>query len=116
MEKEELIQRCLISDDAVVSYPFNDKIYSDIAVIRHKSNKKWFALIFKLDGILYVNLKCDSYESLALRDLYPFVTPAWHMNKKHWNKVDVEKATDEILDNLIKVSYDLTADKNKKKK
>ena len=116
MEKEELIQICLISDDAVVSYPFNDKIYSDIAVIRHKSNKKWFALIFKLDGILYVNLKCDPYESLALRDLYPFVTPAWHMNKKHWNKVDVEKAPDDILDNLIKASYDLTADNNKKKK
>ncbi len=108
MNKKKLVQTCLISDDAVETYPFKDKTYESYAVIRHKSNDKWFALVFYLDNKLYLNLKCNPVDGAVLRDLYPFITPAWHMNKKHWIKIDVQQAPKDLLENLIKTSFDLT--------
>ncbi len=109
MNKRKLIETCLISEDAIETYPFKDKAYEDYAVIRHKSNGKWFALIFFLEKTLFVNLKCRPVDASVLREMYSFITPAWHMNKKHWIKIDVNKAPKDLLVNLIKISFDLTA-------
>lgn len=108
MNKDELIKFCLINSDSVLSYPFSDKKYDNLPVIRHKSNNKWFALIFLQDNILYVNLKCNPIDAEILRDNHPYITPAWHMNKSHWNKVDVNKAPKKLLKNLIQESFNLT--------
>lgn len=116
MNKEKLINHCLAFGDAAETYPFKDKTYSDYAVIRHKSNGKWFALIFYLEKKLCVNLKCHPVEASILRDNYNFVTPAWHMNKSHWNTVEVNKAPIDLLDSMIKASFDLTAPKTRKQK
>ena len=102
MNKKKLIETCLISEDAIETYPFKDKTYEDYAVIRHKSNGKWFALVFFLEKTLFVNLKCSPIDASVLREMYSFITPAWHMNKKHWIKIDVNKAPKELLVNLIK--------------
>ena len=84
-------------------------------VIRHKSNNKWFALIFRLDGILYINLKAEPETISILKDQYPkSITPAWHMNKSHWCKVDVNKIEPEVLDAIIKRSFDITNKKHSK--
>ena len=40
--------------------------------------------------------------------MYSYITPAWHMNKKHWIMVDVEFADLEVLSALIENSYNLT--------
>lgn len=109
MNKRKLIETCLISEDAIETYPFKDKAYNDYAVIRHKNNGKWFALIFFLEKILFVNLKCRPVDASVIREMYSFITPAWHMNKKHWIKIDVNKAPKDLLVNLIKISFDLTA-------
>lgn len=109
MNKKKLIETCLISEDAIETYPFKDKTYEDYAVIRHKSNGKWFALVFFLEKTLFVNLKCSPIDASVLREMCSFITPAWHMNKKHWIKIDVNKAPKELLVNLIKTSFDLTA-------
>ncbi|CCY24053.1 pF04237 family protein [Brachyspira sp. CAG:484] len=109
MDKKLLLKHCLVFEDAIETYPFTDKANSEYAVIRHKSNGKWFALIFHLEDILYVNLKVNPFDSAILRDEYDFITPAWHMNKSHWIKVDVSKAPIDLLDNLIKASFELTA-------
>ena len=37
-----------------------------------------------------VNLKCDPERALELRDRYEEVTPGYHMNKKHWNTVELD--------------------------
>lgn len=113
-KKSQLIKRCLISDDALETYPFGRDEYKDTVVMRHKSNDKWFALIFYLEKKLYINLKCEPDIGVVVREQYPSVTPAWHMNKKHWIKADVENTSAEVLDELIKRSFDLTAPKNKK--
>ncbi len=108
MNKDELIKFCLLNSDSILTYPFSDKKYDNLPVIRHKSNNKWFALIFLQDNILYVNLKCNPIDAEILRDNHPYITPAWHMNKSHWNKVDVNKTPKKLLKNLIQESFNLT--------
>lgn len=108
MNKKDLVKLCLTFDDAVETYPFKDKTYEQYAVIRHKSNNKWFALIFYLEDKLYINLKSNPVNSAILRDEYSFITPAWHMNKTHWIKVDIENTPKDILMSLIEESFHLT--------
>ena len=115
MNEQELIKKCLIDDDAIETYPFNDERYDKIPVMRHKSNNKWFALIFRLNGVLYINLKAEPEIISILKDQYPeSITPAWHMNKSHWCKVDVNKISSEVLDAIIKRSFDITNKKHSK--
>ena len=115
MNKTELIKRCLIGD-GIETYPFKEDRYSDMPVIRHKSNNKWYGLIFTLDGVLYINLKAEPVTISVLKDQYPdIITSAWHMNKSHWCKIDVNKIETAVLDVIIKRSYDVTAPKQSKK-
>ena len=108
MNKDELIEFCLINKEAVLTYPFSDEKYEKTPVIRHKTNNKWFALIFVQSGTLFVNLKCNPIDAEILRDNHPYIMPAWHMNKSHWNKVDVNKTPKKLLKKLIEASYNLT--------
>ena len=36
-----------------------------------------------------MNLKCDPDLALALRDQHDQVQPGYHINKKHWNTVEI---------------------------
>ena len=47
---------------------------------------KMFALC-NMMSFKFVNLKCDPEKAITLREELMDVTPAWHMNKKHWNSV-----------------------------
>ncbi len=116
MNKKQLIQRCLISDDAVETYPFGQDVYKDTCVMGHKSNDKWFAAIFYLDKKLYINVKTEPEIGALLRMQYPSITHGWHMNKKHWIKADPLETPPEVLDEIIKRSFELTAQKSKKRK
>ncbi|GAB5522096.1 MAG: MmcQ/YjbR family DNA-binding protein [Rhodothermales bacterium] len=68
--------------------------------------------MFALTNIekLTVNLKCDPERALELRATYEAVRPGYHMNKTHWNTVDIRSDLpgDEVRD-LIDHSYDLVA-------
>ncbi len=108
LNEKELIKRCLIDADAICSYPFKDKKYASLPVLRHKSNNKWFGLIFYISDKLYINLKCPPFDAEILRDNHPQITPAWHMNKSHWNKIDVNNISLNLLDKLIGVSFEIT--------
>ena len=57
----------------------------DVLVFKVKG--KMFATLAVQDGLARINLKCDPDEALALRDIFPSVSPGYHMNKKHWNTV-----------------------------
>ena len=108
MNKNELIKLCLFDPDCLETYPFKEERYNQTVVMRHRSNDKWFALIFYLDDKLYINLKCNPFDAAILKEECSFITPAWHMNKKHWIKIDIEKAQKDILKALIKSSFELT--------
>lgn len=109
MNTKQLIKKCLINDDAIVTYPFKDKNYDNTPILRHKSNNKWFGVIFEQNETLYINLKAKPIDISILKDQYPeIILPAWHMNKEHWYKVDVNAINKPLLDRLIKISFDLT--------
>ena len=75
--------------------------------------------IFALSNIMtfeYANLKCDPEKAIILREKFYEVTPAWHMNKKHWNSVRVDgDLSDKQIENWITDSYNLVV-KNMSKK
>ena len=113
--RQELIGLCMRHPDAYEDYPFDQSITDDAwTAMRHRSNRKTFAFIFRR-GEMVLNLKCDPVKADQLRQLFEGITPAYHMNKNHWNTVrpgsDVPA---ELLEELIEDSYRLTLPKKPK--
>jgi predicted DNA-binding protein (MmcQ/YjbR family) len=72
-----------------------------------KVGNKMFAMT-NLEGPFWINLKCDPEKAIELREQYPAVKPGYHMNKKHWNTIEVDGSIpDNLLKQWIKESYDL---------
>jgi len=102
MDLEQFREYCLSKVAATESMPFGE------GVLVFKVAGKIFALA-TLDEIpATVNLKCDPDLALALRDRYEQVQPGYHMNKKHWNTVEIDSGVPEAeLRKMIEHSYDL---------
>ncbi|MDR2356912.1 MAG: MmcQ/YjbR family DNA-binding protein [Oscillospiraceae bacterium] len=118
MTRQDIIDYCLTFPAAYEDYPFDDGITGEAAtaVMRHRANKKSFALIMRHDGRLYLNLKCDPLEADFLRHAFEGVIPGWHMNKEHWNSVVIgTDVPDEEIKRQIGNSYDLIRPKERKK-
>ena len=119
MTRRELIDLCLSYPGAYEDYPF-DGIASSAAdggswaVLRHRGNKKSFALVFERGG-LCVNLKCEPMRADFLRGALPGVTPAYHMNKRSWITVRLNGDVPEknVFD-LIDASFESTLPKKRK--
>ena len=56
-------------------------------------------------------LKLTPDRNDELRERYSAILPAWHWNKKHWSDVYYEQLEDELIEGLIKESYDLVVSK-----
>ena len=107
MNSQKLIKRCLIDNDALETHPWENE-YKDFIVMRHKSNNKWFALIFETENELCINLKCYPDLIPVLKDQYPAVKPAWHMNKKHWFSIILdERVKIQKIYDFIDISYNI---------
>jgi predicted DNA-binding protein (MmcQ/YjbR family) len=106
MDIESLRNYCLGKKNVTESFPFGE----DTLVF--KAEGKIFALA-NLDGDLSINLKCDPALAIELRERYSSVNPGYHMNKKHWNTVNLDGtiAEKEIL-GWIDHSYELVAGKH----
>jgi len=102
MDLEQFREYCLSRVAATESMPFGE------GVLVFKVAGKIFALA-GLDEIpATVNLKCDPDLALELRDRYEQVRPGYHMNKKHWNTVEIDSGVPEAeLRKMIEHSYDL---------
>jgi predicted DNA-binding protein (MmcQ/YjbR family) len=93
---------CLSKTAATESTPFGD----DVLVF--KVAGKIFALAALDEFPTTVNLKCDPDLALELRDRYEQVQPGYHMNKKHWNTVEIDSGIpDTALRKMIDHSYEL---------
>ncbi len=118
MNRQELIEYCLTFPGAYEDYPF-DEIANDnaTAVMRHRGNKKSFALIMRHNGQLYLNLKCDPLEADFLRQAFKDEIPAYHQNKRHWNPIIMGgDVPDEEIKRQIVNSFDLTKPKVRRRK
>lgn len=77
------------------------------------------SLVFKVMGKMFaltdvealpltINLKCDPDLAVELRERYPAVQPGYHMNKTHWNTVELDGSlSDEEVRKMIDHSYEL---------
>lgn len=103
MNIEELRTYCLAKDGVTESFPFG----SDTLVF--KVGEKIFLLTGLDSHPLSFNVKCDPERAIDLREQYPdSVFPGYHMNKKHWNTIQVNGELTRIqLQELIDFSYDL---------
>ena len=105
MDIESLREYCISKKGATESFPFGD----DTLVF--KTDGKIFALV-NLDGDLSINLKCEPSFAIELRERHPSVTPGYHMNKKHWNTVNLDGSVpDKEIFSWIDHSYELVTGK-----
>jgi predicted DNA-binding protein (MmcQ/YjbR family) len=52
---------------------------------------------------------------VELRESYPQIAPAWHMNKKYWNQLEIAALSDELFYSLVDHSYNEVLKKLPKK-
>jgi len=102
MDAAEFREYCLTKPGATEGTPFGP----DVLVF--KVGGKMFALTALDEVPTTVNLKCDPDLALDLRDRYEQVKPGYHMNKKHWNTVEIESGIPNgELRRMIDHSYEL---------
>ncbi len=101
MQLQTVIDYCTSRPGSTQEFPFDD------TTLVFKIKGKMFALI-SLDEPHRINLKCDPAYALVLRQQYPQVRPGYHMNKKHWNTIELDgTVTDENMMQWIDDSYEL---------
>jgi predicted DNA-binding protein (MmcQ/YjbR family) len=102
MDLAQFRKYCLSKPRATEGTPFGP----DVLVFKVRG--KMFALAALEEVPPRVNLKCDPDLALELRDRYEQVTPGYHMNKKHWNTVEIESGIPiRELRKMIDHSYEL---------
>ena len=102
MDLGEFREYCLTKPRAREETPFGP----DVLVF--KVGGKMFALAALDEVPTTVNLKCEPYLALDLRDRYEQVSPGYHMNKKHWNTVEIASGIPDVeLRKMIDHSYEL---------
>ena len=102
MTLDALRDYCLAKPGATEDMPFGP----DVLVFRVRG--KMFALT-NLESIPpSVNLKCDPERAVELRERHPEIRPGYHVNKRHWNTIDLGgRLSNPVVHELIDHSYAL---------
>lgn len=101
MDITELLDYCLAKKGVVQTFPF------DKETLVLKVGRKMFMLIPLEKHPLTISVKTNPEWSEELREKYPQITGAYHMNKTHWNSVVCEGLKPDLILKLIDSSYDL---------
>ena len=102
MHVDAFREYCLVKPGATEDMPFGEEH------LVFKVGGKMFALLGLEEIPATANLKCDPDRALELRDRYEEVTAGYHMNKKHWNTVEIGGGIPEAeLRKMIDHSYEL---------
>jgi len=79
-------------------YPFGE------GVLVFKVGGKIFAIL----GATSVSLKCDPGYAVALREEYPAVSAGYHLDKRHWNTIELDGSVpSDVLGEWIEDSHGL---------
>ena len=106
MNIEQLRDYCLKKKAVTEDFPFDsdtlafkvlDKVFALVGLEKWESGQKG------------INLKCDPDYAEELRTEYSAITPGYHMNKKHWNTIDLNlnEIDSKFLCELIDHSYNM---------
>lgn len=83
MDLFELRDYCLSFPETEETTPFDE------TTLVYKTAGKMFAMTDMVKAS-YVALKCNPDRAVELRERYPEIEGAFHMNKKHWNSVRLD--------------------------
>lgn len=109
MDIEYYRDYCLKKPGVTESFPFDNN------TLVFKVMNKMFALC-DVDLFTSVNLKCDPERAVQLREQYDGIIPGYHMNKTHWNTIQMDGTIpDNLFLELIDHSYELIIDSLPKK-
>jgi len=107
---ETIRDYCINKKGAEESFPFDE------STLVFKVMNKMFALLPLDSEVPRINLKANPEWSYELRESYPQIYGAFHMNKKHWNSVEYEDGIeDSLMVKMIDHSYDCIVIKLTKK-
>ena len=103
MDLEKLRNFCLSKKGVSEEFPFDEE-----TLVYKVMGKMFFLTNIHLP--LTVNLKCDPEKALELRDRYDEIQPGFHMNKRHWNTVNLDGSlNDKLILEMVEDSYNLVA-------
>ncbi|MEN4760301.1 MmcQ/YjbR family DNA-binding protein [Chryseobacterium sp. C39-AII1] len=101
MDANEILDYCLSKKGVTESFPFDNE------TLVMKVGTKMFLLMALEKQPLSINVKTDPEWSAELREQYPQITGAFHMNKTHWNSVMADGLKRDLIFKLIDQSYEL---------
>ncbi len=99
MDVEKIREYCLSLPRATEDLPFDEtslafRVKGKIFAMLDLENPQWFVL------------KCKPEYAVALRVRYAEISGAWHMNKVHWNQIDMfGSLPDSLIRGMIRHSY-----------
>lgn len=97
---ERLHRKLLAFPETTEEFPFGP----DVAV--YKVAGKMFALLIPDECPARMNLKCDPDRAIELRDEHAAILPGYHMNKRHWNTLELDGTLrDGLVEELIEHSF-----------
>ena len=100
MNIESFREYCISKNGVTEEFPF------DNVTLVFKVMGKMFALT-DVDLFKSVNLKCDPQRAIELRDQYSAINSGYHMNKMHWNTVEMDGTLNDLfVKDLVDHSYD----------
>lgn len=105
MDIESVREYCLSLPLATEDFPFDEttlvfRVGGRIFAMMDLERTEWFVL------------KCNPDRALELRESHAEISPAWHMNKKHWNQLNLfGHLPDHLVRSLIRHSYALVVQK-----
>ena len=90
---------CLSLPEVEETLPFDDD------TLVYKVGGRMFALI-SISSPDHFAVKCNPDRAILLRDRFSEITPAFHLNKRHWNDVSiVGELSDSFLRAEVRHSY-----------
>jgi predicted DNA-binding protein (MmcQ/YjbR family) len=90
MNIEDVRLYCLSKQDATEDFPFDE------TTLVFRVENKIFAIV-DLEYTAWFCVKCDADKAVELRDTYSQIKPVWHMNKRYWNMMDIERTYRPLL-------------------
>jgi predicted DNA-binding protein (MmcQ/YjbR family) len=105
MNIESVREYCLSLPHATEDFPFDE------TTLAFRIGGRIFAMI-DLERMEWFVLKCNPDMAIELREKYAEIAPAWHMNKRHWNQINLfGYLSEELICSLIRHSYSLVVQK-----
>lgn len=108
-EIESIHEALLAYPETELSDPFGPE------ALVYKVAGKMFAILAPERVPVMLSLKCDPDRAIELRDEYDAIYPGYHLNKKHWNSINLTgEVPDPMVLELVRHSFECVVAKQSK--